>query len=149
MTFVVSRYLCTALLFVLVPSAVAIDNGLGVTPPRGWRSWNQFQCDINQSLIEDIYGRMAQRTRSVDGKPTSLLDLGYKTAGIDDCWQKCNSGPGGKGFHNASGYPIVDTAAFPDMRAMTSKAKSLGSALEPAATSAQEVMMIPFLPPRD
>ena len=114
------------LLLVSLNAVSAIDNGLGVTPPRGWRSWNQFQCGINQTLIEDMYERIAARTRTVGGKPTSLLDLGYKTAGIDDCWQKCNSGPGGKGFHNASGYPIVDDDLFPDMRAMTNKAKSLG-----------------------
>ena len=45
---------------------------------------------------------------------------------VDDCWQKCNAGPGGVGFHNASGYPIVDEALFPDMRAMTTRAKALG-----------------------
>ena len=44
----------------------------------------------------------------------------------DDCWQKCNSGPGGVGYHDASGYPIVDTSLFPSMRAMTAKARSYG-----------------------
>jgi len=92
----------------------------GHSTPKGWRSWNQFQCGINQSLIEDIYRIIA----SSDGRK-SLLSLGYLTAGIDDCWQKCDSGPGGKGFHNASGYPIVDTSVFPDMKAMTAKARSL------------------------
>jgi hypothetical protein len=42
------------------------------------------------------------------------------------CRQKCNSGPDGVGFHNASGFPVVDEALFPDMRAMTAKAKALG-----------------------
>ena len=41
--------------------------------------------------------------RLVDGRPTSLLDLGYQHAAIDDGWQACGSGPGGVGFHNASG----------------------------------------------
>lgn len=45
---------------------------------------------------------------------------------IDDCWQECNSGPGGVGFHDASGYPIVNTTRFPNMKAMTTKAKQLG-----------------------
>lgn len=106
--------------------ATAIDNGLGVTPPRGWRSWNQFDTAISQGLIEAQYEALAGRSRSVDGVPTSLLDLGYKTAGIDDGWQACNTGPGGVGFHNSSGYPMVDTTKFPDMRAMTAKARSLG-----------------------
>ncbi len=70
---------------------------------------------------------MASKSRNDEnGKPTSLLDLGYVSAGIDDCWQKCDSGPSNQGFHNASGYPIVDETKFWDMRSMTSKAKSLG-----------------------
>eukprot|EP00756_Hemistasia_phaeocysticola_P052038 Hpha_TRINITY_DN27228_c0_g1::TRINITY_DN27228_c0_g1_i1::g.140708::m.140708/K07407/E3.2.1.22B, galA, rafA; alpha-galactosidase len=106
--------------------AAAIDNGLGITPPRGWRSWNQFDCSINQSLIESQYRAIVSKKRMVDGVPTSLLDLGYRTAGIDDCWQQKNSGPGGVGFHNASGYPIVNTDKFPNMRGMADYAKSLG-----------------------
>lgn len=114
------------LIFALVYACAAIDNGLGLVPPRGWRSWNQFQCTINQTLVEAQYAQIVSKGRSVDGVPTSLFDLGYTTAGIDDCWQKCNSGPGGVGFHDATGYPVVDTSLFPDMRAMTSKAKTLG-----------------------
>ena len=81
---------------------------------------------INQTLIVAQYEAMVSRARTVDGVPTSLLDLGYKSAGIDDCWQECGSGPGGIGFHDASGYPIVNKTRFPDMRAMTAKARSLG-----------------------
>lgn len=108
--------------------ATAIDNGLGVTPPRGWRSWNQFDTGINQDLIEAQYAALVNRSRHVAGVATSLLDLGYVTAGIDDGWQKCNSGLDGVGFHDVSGYPIVDTSKFPDMKAMTAKARSLGVA---------------------
>lgn len=111
---------------VLLYVASAIDNGIGVTPPRGWRSWNQFDTNIRQNLIEAQYAALASRSRHVDGVPTSLLDLGYSSAGIDDGWQKCNSGPGGVGFHDAKGRPIVDTAKFPNMSAMTANARSLG-----------------------
>ena len=62
---------------------------------------------------------VASRSRSVDGVPTSLADLGYTDVGLDDGWQLDNSGPGGKGFHNATGGPIVDTTRFPDLAAMT------------------------------
>lgn len=24
-----------------------LDNGLGLTPPMGWNSWNHFGCNIN------------------------------------------------------------------------------------------------------
>ena len=52
-------------------TSAAIDNGLGVTPPRGWRSWNQFQCAINQSLIEETYRLMVDRSRR--GDPTKSI----------------------------------------------------------------------------
>lgn len=118
---------CVLLAFTLwIHVAVGIDNGIGVTPPRGWRSWNQFGTGISQPLIESQYQALVSRKRDVDGVATSLLDLGYASAGIDDGWQKCESGPGGVGFHDADGNPIVDTSKFPNLKAMTAKARSLG-----------------------
>jgi hypothetical protein len=29
-----------------------IDNGKGLTPPMGWRSWNLFGADVSQDLIK-------------------------------------------------------------------------------------------------
>ena len=81
-----------------------IDNGLGIVPARGWRSWNEFGDDINQATIEAQMAAMVSRKRTVGGVPTSLADLGFRDAGIDDGWQMCNSGPGGNGFPHASGY---------------------------------------------
>jgi len=114
-----------ALLSLSVPTS-CLDNGLAVTPPMGWRSWNQMGLNINQSYVELVFQALADRSRTVDGSYTSLADLGYTRAGIDDGWQLCNSGPDGKGFHNSSGYPIVDTAKFPNMMAMTEHARALG-----------------------
>jgi len=56
--------------------AAALDNGLALTPPMGFRTWNQFGIDVDQSLMQAVYRAMVARTRAVDGKPTSLLDLG-------------------------------------------------------------------------
>jgi len=58
----------------------------------------------------------------------SLADIGYTRPGLDDCWQLCNSGPGGKGWHDANGNPIIDTSAnhFPDMKKMTAHAHNNG-----------------------
>lgn len=86
----------------------AIDNGLGRKPPMGWRSWKcvrsrrVFVChlsppltstfprslygaNVNQDLIMGIMTGMTSRRNMVDGKPTSLLDLGYITVGLDEC----------------------------------------------------------------
>jgi hypothetical protein len=93
------------------------------SPRAGWRSWNQFSTQINQTLIEATYDAMVKlRPRANGTGTTSLLHLGYRHAGIDDGWQKCDAGAGkGKeaGFHNASGYPLVDLSIFPDLRGMT------------------------------
>lgn len=114
----------TSLLALIAPTD-ALHNGVAVTPPMGFRTWNQFGLDINASLMANIYRQMASRARTVDGVGTSLVDLGYNHAGIDDGWQDCGSGPNASGFHNASGFPIVDRLKFPDMQALTKLARSL------------------------
>ena len=120
------RRLLAALLASTVCGVHGLDDGQAISPPMGWRSWNQFGLFINQSLLEQQFEALADRSRLVDGRPTSLLELGYRRAAIDDGWQECNSGPGGVGFHNASGFPNVNTSRFPSMAAMTAKARSLG-----------------------
>jgi len=70
---------------------------------------------------------MVDRSRTVNGVPTSLLDLGYSDVGLDDNWQACGKyGPNGYTFHDANGRPVVNEARFPDFKAMTSYAHSLG-----------------------
>jgi len=106
-------------------AATAIDNGLARTPPMGWRSWNCYGGDVNQTKMESVMDRMAERVRMVDGKLTSLKDLGYVNCGLDDNWQACKAGVNGS-FHDADGNPIINTKTFPDLKAMTDHAHSLG-----------------------
>ena len=80
---------------------------------RRWRSWNCFGMDINSTRIMKQVDAVADRSRTVNGKKTSLLQLGYEYVGLDDVWMKCNSGPGGHGYHDADGNPIVDLDKFP------------------------------------
>eukprot|EP00252_Welwitschia_mirabilis_P008553 TRINITY_DN2047_c0_g3_i1.p1 TRINITY_DN2047_c0_g3~~TRINITY_DN2047_c0_g3_i1.p1 ORF type:complete len:424 (+),score=56.30 TRINITY_DN2047_c0_g3_i1:324-1595(+) len=54
-----------------------INNGLAVTPPMGWNSWNFFGCDINETVIRETADALVS---------TGLADLGYKYVNIDDCW---------------------------------------------------------------
>ena len=104
---------------------MSASNSLAQTPPMGFRTWNEFGLNVNQTMMEAAFRALASTARSVDGKPTSLSQLGYRHAGVDDGWQACGTGAGG-GFHNASGYPLVDTTKFPDLRAMTASARTLG-----------------------
>ena len=102
------------------------ENGLARTPPLGWRSWNLYGANVNQTLIEGIMDGMMRKDRTVDGVPTSLCDLGYCDVGLDDNWQQCSTTRGGLQFHDEDGTPLVNTDRFPDMAAMTAHAHKLG-----------------------
>ena len=42
------------LLLICIAGATALDNGLGITPPMGWSSWNYFTYDINETIALQI-----------------------------------------------------------------------------------------------
>jgi len=108
----------------------AMDNGLAVTPPMGWRSWNCFQGDVSQSKMMTVLNAFLNKTLSVDGTPTSLFDLGYEHVGIDDGWQLCNSGSEPpSSFHDASGKPIVNTSRFPNLKGLSANYEAKGLSL--------------------
>lgn len=54
------------------------DNGVALTPPMGWSSWNLFRNRINEDLIYETAKAL---------KESGLVDCGYKYVNIDDCWQ--------------------------------------------------------------
>jgi hypothetical protein len=103
---------------------LAIDNGLGNTPSLGWRSYNAFGGRVNQPMMEAMMDAMVDRSRLVDGKPASLLDLGYKHVGLDGGWNFCFVE--NHTFHWASDGRPVWNAGFPDPTAMVAKAHALG-----------------------
>jgi alpha-galactosidase len=105
------------LIFAAIPSTNALDNGLAPTPPMGWRNWNAYQGDIDDSVIRMAIDRMTSRKRLVDGMPTSLSDLGYGRVGIDDNWQACGTGYKGS-FHAQDGTPLVNASRFPDLKSL-------------------------------
>ena len=48
-----------AMLSFLVPAALALDNGLGRTPARGWNAWNSIRCEgLNENLIREVADAM-------------------------------------------------------------------------------------------
>jgi hypothetical protein len=81
---------CSFILLVAqqLPVARAVDNGVGLTPPMGWRHWKAFAAHIDQSIMENMMDELVTK-RPVDGVPTSLAELGYIYAGLDDHWQNC------------------------------------------------------------
>ena len=107
----------------------ANDDGLALTPPMGWRSWNLYEGDIDQSKMTAIMHGMVQRHSRPDhtGQFVSLLDLGYCNVGLDDLWQDCHSAEAADGmhYHDDQGRPLVNKERFPSLSRMTALAHSL------------------------
>ena len=81
----------------LVPgsTAYALTNGLCLTPPMGWSSWNTFGCRVTETEIRQMADAMA--TNGMKG-------AGYRYINIDDSWQ---------GYRNTNGVMVADTSSFP------------------------------------
>ena len=108
-----------AIISVWISLVNSVDNGLGITPPLGWRSWNAYGGHISQDLIMKCIDAVTDKSRLVDGVPTSLLDLGYNSVGVDDFWQKCDST--GHYFHNdtaPNGWAVINNSTFPNVTAL-------------------------------
>jgi alpha-galactosidase len=88
--------------------AVAAD-GLALTPPMGWNSWNKFGCDVSETLIKEM----------ADAQVSSgLRDAGYQYLVIDDCWQVSR---------DAQGQIVPDPQRFPSgMKALADYVHSKG-----------------------
>lgn len=129
-------------------SVSALDNGLALTPPRGWRSWNAFDCTSPDRIITDTHMvsqmlAVLDKSRLVDGKPTSLAELGFDWISMDDGWQQCNCSTrqdedpdlpkcpnlcfdGFCTWHDKNGVPLVRESRFPDMKSLVDYGHSLG-----------------------
>lgn len=53
------------------------DNGVALTPPMGWSSWNTFRNRIDENLIYET---------AVAMKDSGLADAGYTYINLDDNW---------------------------------------------------------------
>ncbi len=88
----------------------AYNNGVALTPPMGWSSWNTFANKINEDLIYDTAKAL---------KETGLLDAGYKYVNIDDCWQAA--------VRNENDEMVPDPVTFPSgIKALADKVNALG-----------------------
>ncbi|KAG6458472.1 hypothetical protein O3G_MSEX010893 [Manduca sexta] len=93
-------------LFSLLSTAYALDNGLALTPPMGWLTWERFRCITdckkypNECISEDLIKRTADLMVS-DG----YLDAGYEYLGIDDCWLEKTRGEDGRMVPDKNRFP--------------------------------------------
>jgi alpha-galactosidase len=83
------------------------SNGLALTPPMGWNSWNYFGININDSIVREIADAMVS---------SGMADAGYKYIVIDDGWE------GGRDKNGT----IYANSNFPDMKALADYVHSLG-----------------------
>lgn len=82
------KLLTILLIFIsLIISLYALNNGLALTPPMGWLTWERFRCNIDcvkdpeNCISEHLIKKQADRLVK-DG----YLALGYEYVIIDDCW---------------------------------------------------------------
>ncbi len=68
---------------------------LALTPPMGWNSWNNFGCNVSETLIMEMTDAMVK---------SGMKDAGYEYIVIDDCWQV---------GRDSSGNIIPDPERFP------------------------------------
>lgn len=90
-----TRSLSLLLLLVATGAWAQKYQGLALTPPMGWNSWNHFGCDIDEQTIKETADAMVA---------LGLRDAGYRYVNIDDCWH---------GERDASGAIQPDPARFP------------------------------------
>ncbi|NLX79361.1 MAG: alpha-galactosidase [Clostridiales bacterium] len=86
------------------------ENGVALTPPMGWSSWNLFRHRINEDLIYEIAEAMAK---------SGLKDAGYTYVNIDDCWQSSS--------RDKNGRLQADLATFPSgIKNLAERVNALG-----------------------
>ncbi len=81
---------------VTVKSEKDYDNGVALTPPMGWSSWNTFRNNISDELIMEIANAMAN---------SGLKDAGYQYVNLDDCWQSSSRDENGKFQADMTRFP--------------------------------------------
>ncbi|KAK6172590.1 hypothetical protein SNE40_016215 [Patella caerulea] len=93
-------------LLATVSMTTALDNGLALTPPMGWLSWERFRCNVDcvndpdNCISEKLIKQMADLMISEGYK-----DAGYEYVCSDDCWQSMSRA--------ANGSLVADPQRFP------------------------------------
>ena len=93
-----ARIVLVALTLWLVPAGVVRAQrfeGLALTPPMGWNSWNKFQQNVDEKMIRAIADAAVA---------SGMKEAGYQYIVIDDCWQ---------GMRDSLGFIHPDPERFP------------------------------------
>jgi alpha-galactosidase len=84
-------------------------NGLALTPPMGWNSWNKFACNIDEATMRKEADAMVA---------SGMKAAGYLYIVVDDCWH---------GERDEAGNIQSDPARFPSgIKALADYVHTLG-----------------------
>jgi len=83
------------------------SNGLALTPPMGWNSWNHFAEGVDDTVVRETADAMVS---------TGMAAAGYAYINIDDTWE-LDRGPDGR---------IRSNRKFPDMKALAAYVHAKG-----------------------
>ena len=75
----------------------AKDDGVALTPPMGWNSWNAFHENINETQIKEVADVMVS---------SGMKDAGYQYLNLDDRWMDDDG-------RDAQGRLYGDSQRFP------------------------------------
>lgn len=79
-----------------LPAYAQKFEGLALTPPMGWNSWNTFEVDVNEGLVREMADLMVS---------SGMRDAGYTYIVVDDGWEAME--------RDANGNLVADPKRFP------------------------------------
>ena len=102
----------------LSAGANGLDNGLALTPPMGWMTWERFRCTAadhgsgtgagEPTCADDpencIGSKLIEQHADIMSQP-EWLSAGYKYINIDDCWANMARTADGKLVGNTTRFP--------------------------------------------
>jgi len=101
--------LVIAVLFITATNGQKFE-GLAMTPPMGWNSWNTFQTNINEKLVKETADKMVS---------SGMKDAGYEYLVLDDGWMAME--------RDSAGNLVPDPKKFPNgMKALVDYVHSKG-----------------------
>lgn len=71
--------------------------GLALTPPMGWNSWNTFETNINEQLVKDMADALIS---------SGMQEAGYEYIVLDDGWEAMQ--------RDSMGNLVADPEKFPN-----------------------------------
>jgi len=90
------QFLIISLCFISQNILAQKFEGLALTPPMGWNSWNTFQANIDEKMVMEIADDMVS---------TGMRDAGYNYLVLDDGWMAKE--------RDAEGNLVADPVKFP------------------------------------